>query len=164
MVNQTASDKPGGQNGCLAPPGVKVGGSWDPEALLLSIPAVQGQRTEWGETLPLEKQSIHKRAQFHVFIFGRKEIIASLLTDNARPCKRAHSTCSISTWCWIVHHIQMSNRKPWLPRQQHLYHLWGGKWGVLVCREAPWRMEQEQTPSNYSKMGTEAASQFCTGN
>lgn len=45
-MNQTASDKPGGQNGCLAPPGVKVGGSWDPEALLLSIPAVQGQRTE----------------------------------------------------------------------------------------------------------------------
>lgn len=45
--------------------------------------------------LPVEKQSIHKRAQFHVFIFGRKEIIASLLTDNAHPCKRAHSTCRI---------------------------------------------------------------------
>ena len=49
-----------------------------------------------------KKQSTHRRVRFHVFIFGRKEIIANLFTDNARPWKRAHSTCSISPVMFIT--------------------------------------------------------------
>lgn len=36
----------------------------------------------------------------------------------------------------------------------------GGVWWGSVCREAPWRTDQDQTSSGYSKKGTEAASPF----
>lgn len=45
----------------------------------------QSAHRERKEALALEKQSIHKRAQFHVFIFGRKEIIANLSTGQCSP-------------------------------------------------------------------------------
>ena len=99
-----------------------------PEILLPLAPALQklGHRETQGAGVRLcswertenrvrrgaKKQSTHKRVQFHVFIFGRKEIIANLLTDNARPWKRAHSTCSISPVMLDCLHIQMSNRNP----------------------------------------------------
>lgn len=137
-----------------------VCGSWSAAARLPSNPVPQkwgyqetqgdGMRLcrrwgrEGGEALLVEKQSIHKRAQFHMFIFGRKEIIANLLIDNTRPWKHAHSTCSISQVmldCLSHSNVQQKSMTTQTPASP----LPGVGEGVSVCREAPGRMEQEQT-------------------
>lgn len=82
-----------------------------------------------------KKQSTHKRAQFHVFIFGRKEIIANLLTDNARPWKRAHSTRSISQVILDCLSHSKVQQKP-MTTQTPASPPFGE--GVLLYREAPW--------------------------
>lgn len=112
------------------------------------------ERTENTVRRGAKKQSTHRRARFHVFIFGRKEIIANLFTDNARPWKRAHSTRSISPAMFItfkcppeIHdYPDTSISTPWA--------------GVL---EALWRMNSSRHHHIYSKIGTEAASGLCTG-
>lgn len=111
MATQTARGPNTGQNGVVAPPGVKAlaPGILQPcshppvlqkpgpqDAPGAGVRTCRGQgRGRGGQRCSWEKQPVHKRAVSRVY-FGREEIFPSLVTDNARPCKRAHSKRRVS--------------------------------------------------------------------
>lgn len=84
-----------------------------------------------------EKQSIHKRAQFHVFIFGRKEIMANLSTHKARPWKRAHPTCPISRETLACLSHSNVQQKPTTTQAPNLHHWVGGGEGSESAEKLP---------------------------
>lgn len=67
------------------------------------------ERTENTVRRGAKKQSTHRRVRFHVFIFGRKEIVANLFTDNARPWELHIPHVVFPS---DVYHIQISTRNP----------------------------------------------------